>query len=95
MKKVINTPEEITTILLDNINDESIVGVQWSSNPGEKSWVIEINSDEYCGLRIGTKTLCYRWTSPSVKSYCAEALRMLAEVFVFDTEAELIEWLKK
>ena len=90
MKKVIIHPEQLQTVSIDSITNNSIVGIDWNSH---KTWVIETKG-QYCSLRIGDKTLAHKWEKPSIKDYCSEAIKIKAEVFVFDTEAELVKWLK-
>lgn len=92
MKKVIIHPEQTQTISIDSITNDSIVGIIWVE--GDKSWIIETHIGEYKGISVGEETTLGLWTKKSKKAYCTDAIEMKAEVFVFDTEAELVKWLK-
>ena len=92
MKKVIIHPEQTQTISIDSITDTSIVGIIWED--GHKSWVTYLEYEKYCGIRLGDQTFKFKWHTHSVKAYCEKAIAKQAQVFVFNTTAGLVKWLK-
>jgi len=92
MKKVLfNTP---TGVSIESINDDSIIGLIFPSSPKEKTWIVENKEGNYFGFGIGDTSISSKWIKNSIKEYCITANQQNAEIFVFDTEKELIEWLK-
>lgn len=67
MKKVVNEVAE-RTISIDDINNESFVGVLWNSRT--KSIVITCGNDEYIGINDDTIGLRHAWKKQTKKTIC-------------------------
>jgi len=92
MKKVLfNTPIGVS---IDTINNKSNVGIIFNTSPSFKIWLVEDDKGDYFGFSIGDETTSSKWYKNSKKEYCIHANAQDVEIFVFDTEKELIEWLK-
>lgn len=90
MKKVVLKQTEEVSI--DSITNESIVGVMWKY--GVKGYVINVGGS-FCSV-TPFDTKGEKWIKSSQKEY---AERVLSEwgggqVFLFDTEEEIVDWLK-
>ena len=90
MKKVILDSVEKTSI--DSITEHSIVGLKCE---GEyKIYLISLDS-KIIGLNIYHRNLYERWRADTKREYAYEFIKEHnAEVFVFDSEEEIINWLK-
>jgi len=93
MKRIVNKSEN--TVLLCNIEDTSIVGIQWED--GSKGMIIS-TEEGFCSLNNRNKpNLLNVWYAQSTREYIERALRQgnntKSKAFVFDTTYELYEWM--
>jgi hypothetical protein len=90
MKKVVNEVVE-RTISIDDINNESFVGVLWNSRT--KSIVITCGNGEYIGINDDTIGLRHAWKKQTKKLYVETAMKQDAlNVYVFEDNSELLNW---
>ena len=93
MKRLITRNED--TVPLCNIEDSSIVGIQWER--GDKAIIIS-SPDGFCALSNRHKPNLWNvWYAPSAREYIERALKQgnntKSKAFVFDTTYELYEWM--
>ena len=88
MKKVVFEPE--TTINFKEVNNNSIVGIQWAY--GIRSLVIK-TEEGYIGISDDDISEC--WVKPSKMEYIEKAVSAGGTVFVFESRSEAFRWLGK
>lgn len=93
MKKVVKVLVS-TEVGVDSITNSSHVGISWGLDDYDKSWVIRSKTGNYHGINVGVDSLVSKWERTTKKEYVETALGMEAEVFIFETERELVTWLK-
>lgn len=86
MKKVVFEPE--TTINLKEVNNDSIVGIQWKY--GNRSLVIKTENG-YTG--ISDDDISKNWLKPNKLELIETAKEIDADIFVFDSHSEAFRWL--
>lgn len=92
MKRVVKTQPKSEVIALNKINDESCVGIKWSS--GVKSWVTKAGEKDFRGTYIGDQYLAGCWKRSSKKEYVEHAMEQTGtEVYVFENKDELLTFL--
>jgi hypothetical protein len=95
MKRIVNKSEN--TVLLCNIEDTSIVGIQWEC--GDRAMIIS-TPDGFCALSNRHKPNLWNvWYAPSTREYIDRALKQgnntKSKAFVFDTTYELYKWMSE
>lgn len=93
MKRIVTKSEE--TVTLYDIEDTSIVGIQWQD--GCKGMIIS-TEEGFCSLNNKYKPNLWNvWYAKSTREYIERALRQgnntKSKAFVFDTTYELYEWM--
>jgi hypothetical protein len=92
MRKVVKSTPKSEVIALNKINNESYVGIKWSS--GVKSWITEVNEKDFRGAVIGDQYLAGCWKISSKKEYVEHAMKQTGtEVYVFENKDELLTFL--
>lgn len=93
MKKIVRELSS-AEVLVDKLTNKSIVGIKWG-HLGEKTWVVKSKMG-YFAVPVGTTDLSYCWTRPTLKGFVEDIIDdMGVDVILFDSEADLIQWLKK
>ena len=92
MKQVVFEPINKNVININDINNNSIVGIKFNSLQ-DKVWVFNYGIEGYGGMRIGRINSQGLWFRESIKEYCREVGEQNADIFVFDSEDELKKWL--
>lgn len=93
MKKIVRELSS-AEVLVDKLTNKSIVGIKWGSHQGEKSWIFK-NKTGYSAVPLGTLDLSLCWVRATIKEYVNLIINDFGvEVFLFDSETELIQWLK-
>lgn len=95
MKRIILKKEEIVSF--DEINDKSIVGIQWES--GQKCMIIDTPSG-YCSISDDHyPNICNVWYADSVKEYVERSLNQgnntNSKAYVFFNIKEIYEWMSR
>ena len=91
MKEVI-IKEVRTTVSIEDINDKSIVGIQWDDK--SKSFILFSNKGYYT-TNLTEGGVLSKYYNESIEGYVAYSLEEQdAKVFLFETYGELFEWLK-
>lgn len=88
MKKVVFEPE--TTINFKEVNNDSIVGIQWMY--GNRSLIVKTMLG-YIGIDDDDISEC--WVKPSKIEYIKTAVSTGGTVFVFKNHSEVFRWLGK
>lgn len=90
MKKVVfNTNPDI--IKIEDISNDSIVGIQWLS--GIRTMVMKRNKNDYIGA--SDNNIQCSWSGESVKDYVMKAKSKGAEAYVFSNVKELFKWMSE
>ena len=89
MKKVIFNSNP-STINFEEINNESIVGIQWQS--GVRTMVTK-SQQGYIG--VSNDNIYSVWDKPSKVSYIERARKSGCHVFVFENYSELFKWMSE
>lgn len=99
MKKVIIKEEDLEFVILEEITNNSIVGIKFKN--GEKCMLtffknlFEESGFGSIGLRERSSRL-NQWVGDSKKAYVEETCKVQgSEAFVFKTHEELFNWLKE
>lgn len=95
MQRVINTETE-KTISIDDINNDTIVGVAFKGC--EKAIILCNESGQYYGASKLKNKFNHpsSWESKSKKEYVQQSVSgQGAKAYVFDTFGELFEWMLK
>ena len=99
MKRIVSK-EQTEVTLLNELSDNSIVGIQWGDN---KSMLVRTvngyNDTEYRSLGNSEPLpkLLNTWYKPTVKEYVERAFEQGShvEAYEFDSVKELFKWLSK
>lgn len=92
MKKIVRELSS-AEVLVDKLTNKSIVGIKWG-HLGEKTWVVK-SKIGYFAVPVGMVDLSSCWTKPTLKAFVEVVIDdMGVDVVLFDSEAELIQWLK-
>ena len=89
MKKVVFNSNP-STINFEEINNESIVGIQWQS--GVRTMIV-------CSQRgfmgVSDDDTRYAWEEVSKKAYIEKARKEGCSVYVFENYSELFKWMSE
>lgn len=88
MKRVVHFDAE--NIDITEVIDISNVGIKW--NNGSKNIVIRKNEEEFAAMSPKHLSVACSWTRPTKREFVRQALRQNPDVFVFDSEKELLIW---
>lgn len=91
MKKVVLVLAE-REVPIQGVTNSSNIGIKFVGE-NEKSWV-GYTRRGYESFSIGEQDISSHWCVGNKKEYAETALKMGAEVFIFETHQELIKWLK-
>jgi len=97
MKKIVSNQEN--TVLIDNINDDDIVGIKWGFSL-TKSIIINTN-EGFVGIGNDedelTTTGCWSRSTKKeyVKSALAQANEGVNQAFIFNSVSELFKWMSE
>lgn len=90
MKKVVL--KETQEVSIDQITNDSIVGIEW--NDGVKAYISK-NAKGFISIGIYDGNVDFNYFKGSKKEYAVNEIKSYsAKVWLFDTEEEIIEWLK-
>ena len=95
MKRIVIKDDE--TVALNNINDALIVGVQWED--GSKGMIVS-TPEGFCSVTNKSRPNLWNvWYAKTVREYVERTSKQgnnrNSKAFVFDTVAELYEWMSK
>ena len=95
MKRIIKEDQEVVS--LHNINNTSIVGIQWES--GDKCFIIH-TPEGFCSVSNRNRPNIFNvWYAKSAQEYIERALNQgnntNSKAFVFNDQLELFEWMSK
>jgi hypothetical protein len=95
MKEIVTKFSE--KVLVENIDNSSIVGIQWGSS--NKSLVIEARDGGFTGLGNCSSRLSLSscWVADTQKEYVERSLgqRMEVKAFEFETVTAALKWFSK
>jgi hypothetical protein len=89
MKKVV-FEKSISTIDFEEINNESIVGIQWRD--GKRTMVVKVR---YGYIGVSNDHAGASWNESSKRSYIERAVEIGSDIFVFDSHSELFKWMSE
>lgn len=80
-------------VLVDELNEGHIIGVQF--NDGARGYVLKVSPGSWVvSMASPPKDYSSLWVHPNLKSLANEFISDVgADLFVFDTEAELVNWI--
>ena len=95
MKRILLKRDEFAS--LEEINDKSIVGIQWES--GQKCMIIDTPGG-YCSIADDHyPNICNVWYADSVKEYVKRSLNQgnntNSKAYLFNNIKEIYEWMSR
>lgn len=93
MKQIVLENKEVSIIDINNITNNSFVGIIFDNN---KKCVVSKKGDSFVGILSDDteKSLNHCWTEKSKKKFIEEAFNQKGtKAFVFETFGELCKWL--
>jgi len=95
MKRIVI--EQSETVALSEIDNNSIVGIQWES--GDKCFIIDTPAG-LCSVNNRTRPNIFNvWYAESAQEYVEKSLHQgnntNSKAYVFDDQLELFEWMSK